>query len=160
MSLLRNGQKTWTNNVRTTKGGLTNPGIKNRLIKINNYPICTYLELYNLSGGDELNKAFSALVNGQNQKPNENITQFKSRIGQLKSNYNTKFNNYQRSWLANFKNKYITKLSDNINSQFDSSGGLDLFRQKQKMIESFELQVLNSEGEPLEPKYKLALTDP
>ena len=72
----------------------------------------------------------------------------------------TKFNQLRPHWIATFRRHYIQKLTTNIKIELAKSGGKDLFTKKQAMINSFELQVLDGAGKPLDPIYKLAPKDP
>jgi len=156
------GQQTdwWKQYINAGGPSNQNNRFKNKQITIESYPICPHLKLFNESKGPAWFQAQLAFEKNRVPKPQENKAQYDQRVKPFITTRTMKYNELLSSWATNFKKYYIAVLHANIKSKLSQSNSSNLFIKKQQMIQSFELQVLNSEGEPLEPIYKLALTDP
>jgi hypothetical protein len=124
----------------------------------------TYLQIFKASDGITYNDVYKKIVK-HSQVNVRNFNPQQQRAHQLAGNElirdrGNKLRQLRKKWGENFTNYYIAKLQTDIESKLSQSNSSNLFTKKREMIKSFELQVLNSEGEPLEPIYKLALTDP
>jgi hypothetical protein len=158
------GQRIWVNDYLESNSQAARIRLEKKPINISGQNLLTYVACLHEakkkmpSGGVDFTKAMNAVKKG----PDPTLTREENfkKSTERRLALAKQITSLEPHWKATFKHHYINKLTANIKIELAKSGGKDLFTKKQEMINSFELQVLDGAGKPLDPRYKLAPKDP